>query len=409
MNNLETRKYPHVLVLQCAPLPIVRIAFIGLGRRGRQSLVNYMHLDGVAIRVFCDLQQENRDEARAILKSHNKPLPDEYGGADDWKAVCRRDDIDLVYICTSIRWHADIAVYAMEHGKHVACEVPIANTIADCWRIVDAAERYRRHCMMLENCCYDRFEMAALHLCSQGIVGEITHAEGSYVHDLRNIDFTKRPDYIGHWLTTGNPYPTHGLGPLCQTMNIHRGDRLERLVSVSNGQFNYPEVAGRDMASECRLGNMNTTILTTLKGKTIVLQHDISSPRPYERRYLLSGTQGFIEKGSHGRMQSLFPGVDEVNEQEAFFARYDHPFYQSHGEQARQIGFHGGMDFMMDYRLIHCLQQGLPLDMDVYDAVEWSSLVELTSLSVRQGSVPVEIPDFTRGAWNELPRLTFAP
>lgn len=400
MKNLESREYPHVVALRCAPLPVVRIAFIGLGHRGRQSLVHYMYLDGVEVRAVCDLQRENREEARAVLESHGMPAADEYGGADDWKEVCRRDDIDLVYVCTSIRLHADIAVYAMEHGKHVACEVPIANTIADCWRIVDAAERCRRHCMMLENCCYDRFEMAALHLCSQGAIGEVTHAEGSYVHDLSHIDFAKRPDYIGHWLTTGNPYPTHGLGPLCQAMKIHRGDRLARLVSVSNRQFNYPEVAGRDMAAECRLGNMNTTIVTTLKSKTMVLQHDISSPRPYERRYLLSGTHGFVERESHGRMKSLVPGVDEMCEQEAFFARYDHPFYQSHGDLARRVGAHGGMDFMMDYRLIHCLRQGLPLDMDVYDGVEWSSLVELTRLSVEQGGCPVDIPDFTRGAWN---------
>ena len=409
MNNTESHQSSHVLALRCAPLPIVRIAFIGLGHRGRQSLGNYMYLDGVVIRALCDLRQENRDAAREILKSHHKPMPDEYGGIDDWKEVCRRTDIDLVYICASIRLHADIAVYAMEHGKHVACEVPIANTLADCWRIVDAAERYRRHCMMLENCCYDRFEMAALHLCSQATIGEITHAEGSYVHDLRHIDFTKRPDYIGHWLTTGNPYPTHGLGPLCQAMNIHRGDRLTRLVSVSNRQFNYPEVEGRDMVAECRLGNMNTTIITTLKGKTIVLQHDISSPRPYDRRYLLSGTHGFIEKGDHGRMRFFMAGSEEVDEQEAFFALHEHPFYQAHGELARRVGSHGGMDFMMDFRLIHCLRHGLPLDMDVYDAVEWSSLVELTRLSIQQGNTPVEVPDFTRGTWNMLPRLTFAP
>lgn len=409
MDNQVSHRTPHALLLQCAPIPIVRIAFIGLGHRGKQSLENYMHLNGVDIRVICDLHQENRDEAKQTLEAHHKAIPDEYGCADDWKEICLRNDIDLVYICTNIKMHAEIAIYAMEHGKHVACEVPIANTIEECWRVVDTAEKCRRHCIMLENCCYERFEMAALNLCSKGIIGEVTHAEGSYIHDLRRINFAKRPDYVDHWLTTGNPYPTHGLGPLCQAMNIHRGDRLSWLVSVSNEQFNYPEVEGRNIIDECQLGNMNTTIIRTLKGKTIVVQHDISSPRPYNRRYLLSGTKGFVEKGEQGRMEYFVDCWGEINVQDEFFAKYEHPFYRSNGELAQRIGAHEGMDFMMDYRLIHCLQQGLPLDMDVYDAVEWSSLVELTSLSIQRGNIPVEIPDFTRGAWNVLPRLMFAP
>ncbi len=398
----------NVLLLRCDPISTVRIAFIGLGRRGKQSLNNYMHLSGVEVKAVCDLKEENLSEVRGILEKHNKARVDEYTDAAAWKEICERPDIDLVYVCTSIRLHADIAVYAMTNGKHVATEVPIANTLEDCWRIVNAAEKYRRHCIMLENCCYGRFELAALYMRSKGLLGDIVHAEGSYIHDLTGIDFGKRPDYAEHWQTCGNPYPTHGLGPICQAMNIHRGDRLSWLVSVSNGQFCFPHIAEDGFRDTCVLGNINTTIIKTEKKKTIVIQHDISSPRPYCRNYLLSGTKGFIQKAS----QPLVKIAEEVSDGEmsaaALLEKYDHPFYREKGEQAVNIDTHEGMDFIMDYRLIYCLQNGLPLDMDVYDAVEWSSLVELTALSIRRGNVPVPVPDFTRGAWNELQGLNFA-
>ena len=385
-----------VIQLGCPPLPVVRIAFIGLGRRGKQSFGNYMHLDGVEIRAVCDVDEDNLREVRALLKKNGRTAVDGYSGAEDWKTVCGRDDIDLVYVCTCIRLHAEIAVYAMACNKHVAVEVPIADTVEDCWRIVEAAEKYRRHCIMLENCCYGRFEMAALNMCSHGVLGDVIHAEGSYIHDLRHIDFKKRPDYLDHWLKEGNPYPTHGLGPVCQALGIHRRDRLSWAISVSNGQFCFPETGNADFVDRCVLGNTNTTIIMTEKQKTIVLQHDISSPRPYWRNFLLSGTEGFIRKAEPPIVQIPGCTIDTLS---GLYERFEHPFYVEKGKQAASIGAHEGMDFMMDYRLVHCLQRGLPLDMDVYDAVEWSCLVELTALSIQCGHVPVQIPDFTRGAW----------
>lgn len=397
-----------VLLLRCAPISIVRIAFIGLGKRGKQSLNNYMYLDGVEIKVVCDLKEKNLSEARNLLEKHHKAHADEYTDADSWKEICQRSDIDLVYVCTSINMHAEIAVYAMTNGKHVATEVPIANTIDDCWKIVNAAERYRRHCIMLENCCYGRFELFALNMRSKGLLGDIMHVEGSYIHDLRNVDFDERPAYIKHWQSHGNPYPTHGLGPICQALDIHRGDRLSWLVSVSNGQFCFPQVSGGGFNEKCTLGNINTTIIKTVKEKTIVLQHDISSPRPYSRHYLLSGTKGFIQKGTPPIVKVAEEFVDRELPVATLLEKYDHPFYKAKGEQAVSIDSHEGMDFIMDYRLIYCLQNGLPLDMDVYDAVEWSSIVELSSLSIQRGSIPVSIPDFTQSAWNKLSGLSFA-
>jgi hypothetical protein len=397
----------NVLLLACKPISTVRVAFIGLGKRGKESINHYMYLEDVEIKAICDLNEENLLAIRKLLKEHGKKNTDEYKGKEDWRRVCERDDIDLIYVCTSRNLHAEIAVYAMKNNKHVAVEVPAANTIEECWEIVDTAEKYRRHCMMLENCCYGRFELAVLNMSNQGFLGDIIHAEGSYIHDLRKIDFAKRPDYIDLWFMEGNPYPTHGLGPLCQVLNIHRGDKLSSLVSVSNGQFGFPETDRGDSQQQYRLGNMNTTVIKTEKQKTIVIQHDISSPRPYSRNYLLSGTKGFVQKGEPPIIHLPEKKESEISVP-GFLEQFEHPFYRKKGKLACRVGAHDGMDFIMDYRLIYCLQKGLPLDMDVYDAAEWSSIIELTEISVQNQSSLVKIPDFTRGAWNELKKLEFA-
>ena len=222
------------------------------------------------------------------------------------------------------------------------------------------------------------------------------HVEGSYVHDLRHLNFDERLSYHRLWQMEGNPYPTHGLGPICQALGIHRGDRMAWLTSVSGGQFNYPTLSQPLSPEAYTLGNINTTIIKTARNKTILLQHDISSPRPYTRRYLISGTEGFAQKGSpHVLTLSSQPDASV----EELMNLYEHPFAKEIGELARRVGTHGGMDFIMDYRLIYCLQHGLPLDMDVYDAAEWSCIIELSARSVANGSQPVEIPDFTRGRW----------
>lgn len=397
----------NVLLLACDPVSTVRVAFIGLGKRGKESINHYMYLEGVEIKIICDLNEENLFAVKNLLKKHGKKNADEYKGKEDWRKICEREDIDLIYICTSRSLHAKIAVYAMKNDKHVAVEVPAANTIEECWQIVDTAEKYRRHCIMLENCCYGRFELAVMNMRNQGLLGDIIHVEGSYIHDLRKIDFTQRPEYIDLWFMEGNPYPTHGLGPLCQALNIHRGDKLSWLISASNGQFGFPEANENNLQKQYILGNINTSIIKTEKQKTIVIQHDISSPRPYKREYLVSGTKGFVQNGELPVVH-----LPEIKENEiaisSLLEKFEHPFYREKGELASRVGYHGGMDFIMDYRLIYCLQNGLPLDMDVYDAAEWSSIIELTKISVRNGSSPVIIPDFTRGAWNELNKLEFA-
>lgn len=408
-----------VLGLACNPIPIVRVGFIGLGMRGQSAVERFTHLEGVEVKALCDLYPERVTQAQEILTKADFLAADEYSGEDGWKTLCEREDIDLVYLCTPWLLHTPMAVYAMEHGKHVAIEVPAAMTVEECWQLVNTAEKTRLHCMMLENCCYDFFEMATLNMAQHGLFGEVMHVEGSYIHDLRFLNFASEEEggYQGYWrlkhntIHTANPYPTHGLGPICQILNIHRGDKMNYLVSLSSKQKGMTDYAiekfGDTSAfakTDYALGDMNTTLIRTEKGKSMMIQHDVTSPRPYDRHHIISGTKGFAQKypveglafdpNAHHFMQK--------QEYEQFMEKWEHPLTKEIGEKARQVGGHGGMDFMMDYRLIYCLRNGLPLDQDVYDAAEWSCISELSEISVKNGSVPVEIPDFTRGAWNKI-------
>jgi len=412
-----------VLELRCAPIDTVRVAIIGIGMRGIGAVGRYCQLEGVKIKALCDLNQANVDKGQRTIRNFKKPDADLYTGAEDWKRICERPDIDLIYVCTNWQLHTPIAVYAMAHGKHVAIEVPGALTIEDCWKLVDASEKTRKHCMMLENCNYDFFELTALNMAQHGLFGEIMHVEGAYDHDLRSNNFNDKNGYWNMWRLkynaehTGNPYPTHGLGPIAHVLNIHRGDKMDYLVSMSsnqNGMTAYAEEKfgkNSDYAKQkYALGDMNTTVIRTAKGKTIMLEHNVTSPRPYSRLFTLIGTKGFAQKYPVEGI-ALEPNAHEFLSQQkldSLFKVYEHPFSKEIGEEARKVGGHGGMDFIMDYRLIYCLRKGLPLDMDVYDAAEWSSIVELSEASVLNGSMPVKVPDFTRGAWQKLDKLTYA-
>jgi predicted dehydrogenase len=407
----------NVLKLTADPIATVRIGFIGVGNRGSGAVRRYTFMEGVQIVALCDLNGNSVTKSQEVLKNKGISPAAEYVGEDTWKEVCERDDIDLIYICTDWGTHVPMAVYAMQQGKHVAIEVPAATSVDECWQLVNTAEQTRKHCTILENCCYDFFELNTLNMAQKGLFGEVVHAEGSYIHDLRSQFKSDgwRIKYYENY--TGNPYPTHGFGPICQTMNIHRGDKMNYLVSVSSNQFgitNYlKDTFGEDSQQakkEFKLGDMNTTIIKTEKGKTMIVQHDVTSPRPYSRLHTLSGTKGFAQKYPDPKI-ALEPNAHEFLSEEEFeklMKEYEHPFIKEIGEYAKSVGGHGGMDFIMDYRLIYCLRNGLPLDIDVYDAAEWSCLFELTELSASNGGVPVRIPDFTRGDWDQLKGLVFA-
>jgi predicted dehydrogenase len=411
-----------VIELRCDPIDTVRIAFIGLGGRGKGAVHRYTFLEGVKIVALCDLVQENLDKSQEILEGAGLPKAAVYSGPEDWKKVCEREDVDLVYICTHWDMHTPIAVYAMEQGKHVASEVPIAISIDECWQLVNTAEKTRRHCMQLENCNYDFFELATLNMVRQGLLGEIVHAEGAYIHDLRAANFNEVDGYWNMWrlrhnqARDANLYPTHGFGPICHVLNIHRGDKMEYLVSVASDQFGMTEFAKKkfgedsDYATrEYARGDMNTTLIKTARGKSMMIQHDVTSPRPYSRIHLLSGTRGFVQKWPVQGI-ALEPFAHEFmgeEEMQQVLSDYEHPITKEVGELARKVGGHGGMDFTMDYRLIHCLRNGLPLDQDVYDAAEWSCITELSEKSIANQGMPVKIPDFTRGAWNKVDVVTY--
>ncbi|MBR3775445.1 MAG: Gfo/Idh/MocA family oxidoreductase, partial [Alistipes sp.] len=271
-----------MLAFAAEPIPVVRVGFIGLGMRGPGAVTRFTHLEGVEIKGLCDLEQSNVDKCQDILAKASLPKADGYVGPEAYKELCERDDIDLIYIATDWVNHTPIAVYAMEHGKHVAIEVPAATSIAECWQLVDTSERTRRHCMMLENCVYDFFELTSLNMAQQGLFGEILHAEGAYIHNLS--DYWN--DYYGNWRLDfnqkhrGDVYATHGFGPVCQALNIHRGNRLNYLVCMDTKSVNGLEWAQKKMGStEFANGDHTNTLIKTELGQTIELQHNVYTPR----------------------------------------------------------------------------------------------------------------------------------
>ena len=409
------------------PIETVRVGFIGLGMRGSGAVPRYCFIPGVEIKALCDLRQECVDYNQQTLAYYGFPAADSYVGEDAWKEVCEREDIDLIYICTDWLSHTPIALYAMEHGKHVAIEVPAAQTLEEIWALINTSERTRKHCMMLENCVYDFFEMTALQMAQEGMFGEIIHAEGAYQHNLDPY----WDEYWNNWrldfnhANRGDVYPTHGIGPICQALNIHRGDRMKTLVAMDTKPFNGPKhVAARtgEPCTDFQNGDQTCTLIQTENGKTMLIEHDVMTPRPYSRMYQLVGTDGFAGKYPVGQMCLRSEGAEKVAydnlqgevvysgaELDALMAQHRNILLTPELETlAKQVGGHGGMDFIMDYRLIYCLHNGLPLDMDVYDLAEWCCLGDLSRLSLENGNMPVAIPDFTRGDWNKVNGFKYA-
>ncbi len=400
----------------------VRIGFIGLGMRGPSAVNRISHIEGVDIKALCDLRPEKVEAVQNKL-STSTHTPTAYSGNEEsWKELVDRDDIDLIYICTPWHLHTPMAVYAMEAGKHVAIEVPAATTLEECWQLVETSEKTKKHCMMLENCCYDFFELLTLNMARQGYFGDIIHGEGAYIHDLLDLNF-KKDGYQDMWRLrenhkNSNLYPTHGLGPICQIMNINRGDRFDYLTAVASNDFHMAKKA-EELASEDDFykefvgkpyrGNMNTTNIRTANGRTIMIQHDVTSPRPYSRLHLVSGTKAFAQKYPQARVSDGHGWISPEDFQK-LEEQYTPEIVKKVGEMAKKIGGHGGMDFMMDWRLIDCLRNGLPLDQDVYDAASWSAITPLTEWSIANRSNSIDIPDFTGGSWktNEPVELTLA-
>ena len=437
---VETPERPagqqHALGLTAPKLETVRVAFVGLGMRGPGAVTRFCHIPGVEIVALCDYEEARAEACQKSLREQGLKPADIYFGEKGYEELCKRDDIDLVYIATDWNHHFPVAKFAMQNGKHAAIEVPSAMNLQQCWELINLSEKTRKHCMILENCCYDWFELDALNMAQKGILGEVLYAKGAYIHNLD--PFWK--EYHSNWRLRynathrGDVYPTHGIGPVCQVLDIHRGDKMDYLVSMDTKAVNGKAIAQEQLSAEERAelgigaddfanGDHVATLIRTANGKQIEIQHNVYTRRPYNRMYSLTGVDGYACKypveGFALKTENLSQeGLDYQNlDGERFVSdeiraelmeQYRHPIVAEIEAKAKEVGGHGGMDFIMDYRLIYCLRNGLPLDQDVYDAAEWSCLGELTRVSIENGNIPVVMPDFTRGDWNKTDGLKLA-
>jgi predicted dehydrogenase len=407
----------HPTLFATPPLETVRIGFVGVGHQGSSHVENFLKIDGVEITAICDINAAKVERMQQLVADAGRLRPTGYaGGPDDFRRLCDADDVDLVFTATPWEWHAPVCLAAMRAGKHAATEVPMCVTVDECWELVETAEQTKRHCVMMENCCYDRTEMMIFNMVRHGLFGELLHAECGYLHDLRELkltDFYENRWRVKHAIRrNGDLYPTHGLGPVAQWLDVNRGNRFDHLVSMASPGRGLnlwaAEHIGPD-SSEARqtyaLGDVVNTLIRTARGQTILVTHDTNSPRPYSRKILLQGTHGLVRKYPEQKIhiEGRSP-AHRWEDLEALQAEFEHPVWRALEERSRGAG-HGGMDFIEDYRLIECLRAGTPTDMDVYDGAAVTAVSELSERSIKGGSKPVKVPDFTRGAWEGRPAL----
>jgi hypothetical protein len=396
----------------------VRLGIIGVGGRGTSLLRDLLAVDGVEVKAICDLVPEKVEHAQKAVTDAGQPKPAGFSKGDhDFKNL-NQLDLDIVYIATPWNWHVPMAVDTMKNGKHAAVEVPAATTLQECWDLVNTSEATRKHCVILENCCYGSSELTVLQMVRDGFFGEITHGEAAYLHDLRGIVTANEGEglwrRVPHMQRNGNLYPTHGLGPVAHYLDIHRGDRFDYMVSVSSAEASLSAYVKSKFsegdpkrAEKYICGDMNTSIIRTVKGRTILLQHDVVNPRPYSRLNMIQGTKGLFADYPprifvDGQKDEDWQKIDEFKE------KYEHPLWKNNGEMARKTGGHGGMDYIMNYRLMDCLKRGLPPDIDVYDAAAWSAPTPLSQTSVAQNGHSQKFPDFTRDHWTARSEAGFA-
>ena len=434
---IETPQRPEgqkdVLGLALPKKKVVRIGLVGLGMRGPGAVENFSLIPGVQVVALCDYEEKRAVKQNERLRKNGLAPAAVYYGEKGYETLCKRPDIDLVYIATDWEHHAIVAKCALENGKNVADEVPSAMNLQECWDLINLAEQKQLNCMILENCCYDWFEMRTLNMAQHGVFGEILRAQGAYIHNLDDFwDYYWKnpngsdPDQLGWRLkynkeNRGDLYATHGLGPVAQALDIHRGDRMKTLVSMDTKSVHGKELVEKKTGKPCtefRNGDHTTTLIRTEGEKVIELQHDVMNPQPYNRLYQLTGTRGFANKypvegyavdASQLKATGNQPKVDDLSthsfmpdeQRKALEEKYESPILKKFGKLAKEVGGHGGMDFIMCARLIYCLQNGLPLDMDVYDLAEWCAIAELSAISLDNDCSPVTFPDFTRGLWNK--------
>ena len=397
----------------------VRVGVVGVGNRGFYALRRLSCMPGVEISAFCDVREEAMKGCRDFLAEKKLPTADEYLGPVAYRDLCQSDKVDVVYACVPWKLHAPVALAAMRADKHAFVEVPATMDVDSCWELVETSEATRRHCMMLENCCYGEHEMLALNMCRKGVLGETVYGEAGYLHSGKTRGY-KLSEFRAEWYQEhrGNYYPTHGLGPVAQYMNINRGDRFDYLNSmetksvgdlIREGDKRW-DGENLETYKKYVVGGYNSSLIRTVNGKAILLNLSCSVPHPYSRINTIQGTHGIFmdfplridveDTPGSGPRHAFSPEFTEKCRKE-----YMHPLWKQAGDLAKKSGGHGGMDFLMDLRWVYCLQNGLPLDMDVYDLASWSCLCEITERSQARRGAPVDIPDFTRGAWKTMKPL----
>lgn len=410
------------------PMDRIRVGVIGVGGRGLDTCRRVQMFEGVSVTAVCDVRPAAAEGAKKMIveMGQKDPVRMYAGSFESFKGLCDDPDVDVVYTTVPQGFHAEHILYALRAGKHVFSEVPGCETVDQAWEIVETAEKVRRHAMMLENSAYGEPEMLAFTMCHDGMMGTLVHADCGYLHNLiwRQLEdsYRNRWHHKNLGMRTGDRYPTHGLGPVCQWMDVNRGDRLEYLMSIQSLAAAYREYAAEIYPKDAwqnkldvRRGDMVSTLIHTAMGRTISMQYSLVLPRPYSRKMLIQGTRGMFAQfprpwrmcfaKTPGDTAEPFLPPEEVEK-----VRQEHmnPLWRKMGEIARANGGHSGKDFLMDARWIYCLKNGLPLDQDVYDLASWSSVMSLTELSCLNRGKTLDIPDFTRGAWKTTKPLTIA-
>jgi len=404
------------------PIDNIKAAFIGLGARGPGHLKNFATLENTKVVALCDLYNDNVEREQNRLQSYNSNSSDVklyWGDENIWKVMLKEVKPDIVFISTNWKNHAPMVIQSMKDGAHAFCEVPLAITTQEMWDIVNTSEKTKKHCMMMENVNYGREELMYLNMCRKGVIGQLLHAEAAYIHELRFQMFEETRG-TGSWRThhyangKGNLYPTHGLGPVAQYMNIARkDDNFRSIVSYSTPSVGRQLYAAKNFDIDHKWnklnyqnGDLNTSIIKTNQGRTILVQWDETSPRPYTRHNLILGSKGALA-GFPTRiaLEGGFDGISKDHHSwikgkdlESLYEKYDHPLYKRLNSKTKKSG-HGGMDGIMMYRIVECLKNGLPLDQNVYEGCFWSAVTPLSAKSIDEDGMPQQFPDFTRGMW----------
>ncbi|MFC4995202.1 Gfo/Idh/MocA family protein [Rubritalea tangerina] len=421
----------------------VKVAIIGCGARGGTHYAHLPAIEGTEIVALCDLYQDLAERAKkkvlAADAERHKNVKLYTGDKHAYKKMLAETKPDLVYVVTPWEWHAPMAIDSMNAGAHVCVEVPLCVTVKEAWDIIDVSEKTGKHCMMLENVNYGRDELLYLNMCRQGIFGELLHGEAAYIHELRG-QMNQVERGTGSWRTphyanrNGNLYPTHGLGPVAQYMNLSRGDdNFGRISSFSSPALGRKLAAQKNFPADHKWnkldwkgGDLSTSIIKTVLGRTLMVQWDETSPRPYSRHNLIQGTKGCgagfptrvaldYEKGdlpedvfkvmAGNKKHTNYHRWTQGDQLQALYEAWDHPLYKRMAADAKRMGGHGGMDFIMNFRVIECLRKGEPLDQNVYEGAYWSAVGPLSEASVAQDGTSVAFPDFTRGNWKKTKPL----